>query len=155
MLPRARRRAPRLTVDKLSHWRLNGWQLWTNVAAARALLDEEIPQMKMTQEELPGGVLKVVLAGSLDIPGAATVELPMSVIAGRRDRVMLDFGQVDFLASIGVRVIVKLARTIGNRGGRVVLVKPNEAARRVLTSTGVDSIVTIIDDEAAAEAAFA
>jgi anti-anti-sigma factor len=111
-------------------------------------------QMQMTQEELQGGVLKVVLVGSLDIPGSARVDLPLSVIAGSRRKVIIDFTQVDFLASIGVRTIVKVARTVGNRGGRVVLVNPNQAARKVLASTGVDTIVTIVDDQGAAQAVF-
>ena len=111
--------------------------------------------MQMTQEELPGGVLKVVLTGSLDIAGSAKVDLPMNVIAGSRDRLVIDFRGVDFLASIGVRTLVKVARAIGNRGGKVVLIGPNEAARKVLASTGVDTIVTIVEDDAAAQAAFA
>jgi anti-sigma B factor antagonist len=111
--------------------------------------------MQMTREDLPNGALKVTLVGSLDIAGSGAIDLPFAVIAGSKDRVIVDFTQVDFLASIGVRVLVKTARAIGNRGGKVVLVNPNEAARKVLASTGVDTIVTIVEDEAAALAAFA
>jgi anti-anti-sigma regulatory factor len=53
-----------------------------------------------------------------------------------------------------VRILVRTARTMGNRGGKVVLVAPQEGPRRVLASTGVDTIVTVVEDEAAAVAAL-
>ena len=39
-------------------------------------------------------------------------------------------GDTDFLASIGVRTLVKAGRPIGRRGGKIVLCNPNEAVRR-------------------------
>ena len=57
--------------------------------------------MKMEQAELDGGILKVTLGGSLDIAAAQKVDLPFSVIAGHRDKVIVDLTGVDFIASIG------------------------------------------------------
>lgn len=111
--------------------------------------------MKFTQEELPGGALKVTLEGALDIAGAGVIDLPFNIIAGSRKKILLDFTKVDFLASIGIRVLVQMARTVGQRGGVVVLLNPNDAARRVLMSTGVDTIIKLVDDEASAMAAIA
>lgn len=109
--------------------------------------------MKIAQEEIDGGVLKVTLTGSLDLEGAGMVDMPFSVIAGTHDKVIVDFTNVDFLASIGIRVLVKTAKSIGNRGGRLSVYNPNEAARSVMASTGVDTIIIVVDDEAAAIAA--
>jgi anti-anti-sigma factor len=109
--------------------------------------------MQMVQEELDGGILKVALSGSFDIAGAADVDMPFNVIAGSRDRVILDFTNVDFLASIGVRVIVRTAKSVSKRGG-MAIVNPNEPARKVLASTGVDSVVHVVDSEEAAIAAL-
>lgn len=110
--------------------------------------------MKMQQSELEGGILKVSLSGAFDIAGAGDVDLPFSVIAGARDKVIVDFSDVEFLASIGIRVLVKAAKPIAARGGKMVILNPNAAARKVLTSTGVDTLVPVVDDEAAAIAAF-
>lgn len=109
--------------------------------------------MEIKQEEIGNGVLKVTLIGSFDIAGSGDVDMPMSVIAGSRDKLIIDFSEVSFLASIGVRVLVKTARAIGNRGGKVAIINPNASARKVLASTGVDTIVSVVDDEAAALAA--
>jgi anti-anti-sigma factor len=111
--------------------------------------------MQMTKEELGDDVLKVTLAGSFDIAGAGEVDMPFAVISGARRKVVVDFAGVDFLASIGVRVLVKAARSIGNKGGKIALFAPNEAARKVLASTGADTIIIVTDDEAAAVAAVA
>jgi anti-anti-sigma factor len=111
--------------------------------------------MQMTKDEIGGDVLKVTLAGSFDIAGAGEVDMPFAVIAGSRRRVVVDFTGVDFLASIGVRVLVKAARAIGNKGGRMALFGAGEAARKVLASTGADTLIIVTEDEASAIAAVA
>lgn len=109
--------------------------------------------MQMTKEELGDDVLKVTLAGSFDIAGSSEVDMPFAVISGSRQKVVVDFTGVDFLASIGVRVLVKAGRAIGNKGGRMAIFGASEAARKVLASTGADTLMSVTDDEAAAVAA--
>lgn len=111
--------------------------------------------MHMVQKEISDEILKVELSGSFDIAGAADVDLPFNVIAGTWSKVAVDFSDVDFLASIGVRVLVKSARTMAARGGKMVVINPGEAARKVMTSTGVDQIVPIVNSEPEALAQLA
>lgn len=111
--------------------------------------------MQMVQKEISDDILKVELNGSFDIAGAADVDLPFNVIAGKWSKVAVDFTNVDFLASIGVRVLVKCARTMAARGGTMVVINPAEGARKVLTATGVDQIVPIVDSEPEALARLA
>lgn len=111
--------------------------------------------MQMTKEELEGDVLKVTLAGSFDIAGSGEVDMPFAVISGSRRKVVIDFSEVDFLASIGVRVLVKAARAMGHKGGKMAVYNPNDAARKVLASTGADTLIHVTDDEASAVAAVA
>lgn len=106
--------------------------------------------MNMEQLPLESNMIKIILDGALDIAGAGDIDLPFSIISGKYDKVMVDFTKVSFLASIGIRVLVKAAKTIGNRGGRMVVINPNDASRKVLQSTGVNSIIPIVDSEAAA-----
>ena len=110
--------------------------------------------MEMRQEELDGGVLKVELDGSFDIAGAADVDMPFSIISGKRNKVLVDFTNVNFLASMGVRVIVKAAKSMATHGGKMVVVNPNDAARKVMNATGLDSIVPVVDTEAEALASL-
>ena len=121
---------------------------------ARLLTPGDTTHMDISQEDLDGGVHKVVLTGAFDIAGASDVDMPFSVIGGSKDKVLIDFSGVDFLASIGIRTIVKAAKAMGGRGGKMAIVNPNDAARKVLTATGVDTIVSVVDDEASALAAL-
>jgi len=107
-------------------------------------------EMRMDQVELPSNVLRVGLAGSLDIAGAGEIDMPFSVIAGHRNKVIVDLGGVTFLASIGIRVLVKAARAIANKGGRLVIYNAGAESRRVLHTTGIDAIIPLVADEAAA-----
>lgn len=111
--------------------------------------------MQIEQSELANGILKLTLVGDLDIAGAGQAELTFGVIAGSRDKVLVDMSGVGFMASIGVRLIVSTAKPILRRGGKMAIMGANEAAARVLASTGVDTIVPVVDDEAAALAALA
>ena len=106
--------------------------------------------MRLEQTELSGDILKVKLTGALDIAGADEIEMPFSIISGKYNRVIVDFTDVTFLASIGIRLLVKAARTIGNRKGRLVVFNPTEDARKVLRSTGIDTIIPVVADETAA-----
>lgn len=105
--------------------------------------------MQMTEEELDGGILKVTLDGAFDIEGAGAVDMRFSIISGARDRVIVDMSGVDFLASIGVRVLVKTAKGVGRRGG-LALYGVQEAPRKVLASTGADTLMHVVDSEEAA-----
>jgi anti-sigma B factor antagonist len=106
------------------------------------------------EEELPGGITKVILDGRLDIEGAAEVDLKLNVIAATRKAVILDIQAVSFLASIGLRSLFVPARTIKNRGGRMVLFGPNEMVGKVLRTSGIDTVVPILHDFPAALAAL-
>lgn len=106
--------------------------------------------MQLVQTDLAGGILKVKFIGALDIAGAGDVEMPLAVISGSKEKVIVDFSGLTFLASIGIRVLVKAARAITGRKGRLVICNCPEDARKVLRSTGIDSIIPVVADEAAA-----
>jgi anti-anti-sigma factor len=106
--------------------------------------------MRLEQVSLPGDILLVKLAGPLDIAGAGEIETPFSVISGKYSKVIVDLAGVTFLASIGIRVLVKAARTIASKKGRLAIFGSTDEASRVLRSTGIDTIIPVVADEKAA-----
>jgi anti-anti-sigma factor len=104
-------------------------------------------------EDLEGNVTKVVLSGRLDIAGAREIELPMAVVAGSRRAVVVDLSAVEFMASLGLRGIVISAKSIISKRGKIVLLMPRPAVEEVITTTGIDTLIPIYHDEAAAIAA--
>lgn len=106
--------------------------------------------MRLEQVQLPDDILMVKLTGALDIAGANDLETPLSKISETYSKVIINFKDVTFLASIGIRLLVKAARAIGKRNGRLIVFSPTDDARKVLRSTGIDSIVPVVADEKAA-----
>jgi anti-sigma B factor antagonist len=109
--------------------------------------------MEMDLEEAEGGVAFVIMRGRLDTVGASAIDLKFNAIAGARRAVVVDLSQVDFLASLGIRVLVLGARAVKNKGGKLVILSPNEGVRSVLSAACTESLIPIFPDRAAAVAA--
>jgi len=110
--------------------------------------------MQISTEELDGGITKIALDGRLDIAGAAVVDLKMNIAAGSAQKLLIDLQKVTFLGSMGLRSIVLPARAVHSRGGKVVLFAPGEMVESVLKTSGIDSMLPIHHDLAAALAAL-
>lgn len=110
--------------------------------------------MQISTHELDGGVTKVELDGRMDIAGASMVDLKMNLIAGNSKKLLIDLEKVSFLGSMGLRSIVIPARTVRSRGGKVVLLAPNEMVESVLKTSGIDALLPVYHDLATAIAAL-
>jgi anti-sigma B factor antagonist len=86
--------------------------------------------MPISTEELEGGITRVILEGSLDIAGAAAVDMPMNVIAGTKKAVLVDLQKVSFLGSMGLRALVAPARAVKGRGGKIVIFGPTRWSKK-------------------------
>jgi anti-sigma B factor antagonist len=107
----------------------------------------------MDVEEASGGIAFVILRGRLDTAGANDIDLKFNAIAGARRAVVVDLSQVDFLASLGIRVLVLGARAVKNKGGKLVILSPNDGVRSALSAARTDTLIPIFPDRAAAMAA--
>lgn len=111
--------------------------------------------MKMQHEELASGVTRVALEGDLDAKGSGEIEVSFAAVTGARLKIVVDLSAVGFMASIGIRTLLSAAKTVGRRGGRLVLAGANADVRKVLTVSGVDQVLPVHGDLEAALAALA
>jgi len=109
--------------------------------------------MDMQVEDFNGGVAIITLRGRLDMTGAGLIDLKFSAVAGSKRSIVVDMSAVDFLASLGIRVLVMGARAVKNKGGRLVLLSPQDNVKLVLTTAGIDDVIPIMFDRADAIAA--
>ena len=65
---------------------------------------------------------------------------------GSQRKVIVDLEQVSFLASMGIRTIIMGAKAINLKGGRMVLLRPTPDVEKVLTTTGIDTLISIVHD---------
>ncbi|MGA3302743.1 MAG: STAS domain-containing protein [Methylovirgula sp.] len=110
--------------------------------------------MDMMVDELDGGVTTVALRGRFDTQGAESVDLRFSVIAGSKSAVLVDLSDVDFLASLGIRVLLSSAKAIQRKGGKLVIVAPEGNVLMVLKTAGMENLIPIFPERDAAMAVF-
>jgi anti-anti-sigma factor len=111
--------------------------------------------MEMSIEELSGGTTFVVLRGRLDVAGASAIELKFNATAGARKAVVVDLAGVSFVASMGMRLLLLVGKTMAARGGRMALLSPLPEVASVLHTAGIDTVIPICTDRDAAIATVA
>ena len=99
-----------------------------------------------------GSTATVVLDGKLDIAGADAVASPLAKLADEKLGLIVDLSRVSFLASVGIRHLVAAAKTLTRRGGRLVLLKPNDMVEDILITVGMNSLIPIARSEREAQA---
>ena len=100
-------------------------------------------------------MIKVILAGRMDIDGAASVDARFADLAAAAQGLIIDLSGVSFLASMGLRTLMLSARSLAARGHSVALAAPHANVVKVLRASGVDEVMPIFDTVDAAAAALA
>lgn len=106
--------------------------------------------MQLTIEQLADNVTRAVLAGRLDVAGAAAVDLRLNAIAGSGRPTIVDLTQVEFLSSMGIRTLLVCAKANKLKGGRLVLLGPPPLVALVLQTSGIDRVISVHHDIEAA-----
>jgi stage II sporulation protein AA (anti-sigma F factor antagonist) len=101
-----------------------------------------------------GDITKVVLSGRLDSSGAVEIELPFNAIVTEKRAIAVDLSGVTLLSSYGVRLLMVGAKRCADKGGRLVIFRPQDHVAKVLRIARFDALAPIVDTEAAARAAL-
>ena len=100
--------------------------------------------MELQYSELDNNIRMIKLIGKMDIIGVGQIETKFAgYCGGEKARVIIDLSEVDFLASIGIRLLTLTAKSIASRGGKMVLLSPTAEVQRVLDVTGIPAIIPI------------
>jgi anti-anti-sigma factor len=110
--------------------------------------------MNMTVRDVAEGVIDVQITGRLDTPGVDAIETRLNAeVAGRACHAIVDLTHVDFVGSMGIRMLVALARAQAKRQHKLVLYGAQEQVREIFETVSLGSILPVVDDGAAALAA--
>ena len=110
--------------------------------------------MKMDVINIENGITKVVLTGSFNIQGSWDVEPKFIALVRATHKVIVDLTDVHFMSSVGMRTLVLTAKSLSEKGGKLVLASPQAEVEQVLKTVGLDTIISIVPDESAAIALF-
>jgi len=108
--------------------------------------------MEFQFSTLDNGIHRIKLIGKLDIIGTGEIETKFTgYCSGDHIRVVVDLANVDFLASIGIRLLLLTAKSVVKRGGKMIIIKPIPEVQSVLEITGIPALIPIYSELESAE----
>jgi anti-anti-sigma factor len=108
-------------------------------------------KMDISEED---GVTKVGLVGRLDTPGVDAIETRLTAaVVPAGARAIVDLSGVEFIGSLGLRMLITIARALTRRSGKMVLYAPRGFVAEVLETASLGDIIPVQPDAAAALAA--
>jgi anti-sigma B factor antagonist len=111
--------------------------------------------MSITHTDVGDDLRKIVILGRLDITGTESVAGELEKLAAAPKKgVVVDVSSLKFLASLGIRALLKSAKTVEDRGGKMVLVVgTNAQVKMSLEATGVSDLLPMFKSNGEAERA--
>jgi anti-anti-sigma factor len=109
----------------------------------------------MDVSSLGNQTVRITLAGRLDTQGVDRVETKfIAAIVPGCNNAVIDLSKVEFMASMGIRMLVSVARTLKMRQARLALYGVPPAVGDVLEAVSLHKIIPICATEADALAAL-
>jgi anti-anti-sigma factor len=103
-----------------------------------------------------GAAVVVRLAGRLDTGGVGEVELAFTArVVPEQRPVLVDLAALEFIASLGVRMLITTARSRARQNRMLALYGATPAVADIIATMGLDEIIPVYPDRAAAAAAVA
>ena len=94
-----------------------------------------------------GDLTIVSLRGELDSQGVGKVETRFAAaICPAGKNAIVDFSEVGFLASLGIRMLISTARALAGRGARMIIIAPQELVRESLVAASIDQLIPLADN---------
>lgn len=109
--------------------------------------------MQIRYSEQDNGIRVLELSGRSGILGLGAIENKFAgYCTGDGVRAVVDLVVVDFLASIGTRLLTLTAISVTSRGGRMFLINPIPEVQNLIEITGIPAIIPIYSHLESAEA---
>ena len=110
--------------------------------------------MNMSVSEVES-VTVVSFEGHLDTNTAPDAQTQLDgLIEGGKTNILVDFSDLDYISSAGLRVLLITAKRLGSSGGSLRLCSLNETVREVFDMSGFSTIFSVLGDRAEALASF-
>ena len=90
-----------------------------------------------------GGVNEIKLVGRLDAKAARDAETAFSEATNEVTNVVLDFSELDYIASAGLRALKRLRTDVRSSGGTLTVRGVQEDVMEVLEMTGFAAMLVI------------
>ena len=111
--------------------------------------------MFISHTDVGDNLRKIVILGRLDMLGTESVAGELEKLAAAPKKgVVVDLSSLKFLASLGIRALLKSAKVVEERGGKMVLVVgTNSQVAMSLEATGISDLLPMFKSNGEAERA--
>jgi anti-anti-sigma factor len=110
----------------------------------------------MTVNSLGEHLVKITLVGRLDTMGVGAVETRfIANLAPNGNNAVVDLSGVDFVTSLGIRMLITAARALRARQAKLALFGTQDRVREIFDSVALQQVIAICPTEADALAAVA
>ena len=110
--------------------------------------------MKVIRQD-HGEIVVLAIKGRLDQSSADSLHISaMEALEEGKMGLIINMEGVDFIASVGIRALIRPAQSISLRGGKLVVANLKPELREFFALTGLDQMFTIHEDVEAAQAAL-
>ena len=97
-------------------------------------------------EEIQDGIKIFRLKGRLDSNTSPELEDKLfQAISGGSKKIIVDFENIDYTSSAGLRVVFKASKVLAREDGRLILCSMHKYIREIFKTTGIDKFVQILD----------
>ena len=96
-------------------------------------------------------ITHLALRGRLDTAAVGEIELKFtSHTVPRAKPLLLDISEVTLLSSLGLRMLLTVAKALDRRGAKTAILSPQPAVREILNLSGFDKLMPVHNDEGTA-----
>ncbi|MEO5903257.1 MAG: STAS domain-containing protein [Gemmatimonadaceae bacterium] len=92
----------------------------------------------------------VAIAGSLDSTTSPEAQKALAAVLTNAKKVALDFSDLDYISSAGLRVLLGAAKQLRASGGTLGMFGLNQSVREVFEISGFSAILAVYPSEAQA-----
>ena len=109
--------------------------------------------MQMTDPIIQDGILRLAIKGRLDADGLTGFDTGfLAAVTGPALPAIVDFSEVEFMASLGMRLLIQAAKALLAKGARLVILGPQPLVAEVLHIAGLKDLTPVARDESEAVA---
>ena len=95
------------------------------------------------RKSVENGVVVLKVIGQLTSPTSPSLEAVINTVLETETRLILDFEELEFLASSGIRVILSTQKKINAEHGSLIIRNVNDVVMEVFEMTGLREFINI------------
>lgn len=92
---------------------------------------------------LENGKAEVKISGRIDTVSSPLLEQELNEILPQTDEIVLDFEDVEYISSAGLRILLVLTKLLKAKDGKLTLINVQKVVKDVFEITGFDNIFNI------------